>query len=243
MHHLFKKLLICTGLAASVLLTSCARPKNPDAPLDPYEKVNRRSFALNQALDSLLFRPLATSYATIVPGVMRKGVSNFFDNFEDVTTVANDVLQARFRQAYSDSWRVVFNTTFGIGGLFDFSTHMGLKKHYEDFGLTLAYWGGHQSAYLNLPLLGPSTFRDGFGKIVDLFALSPWPYIRPMSFDYELYGLYLLDVRSQLLQANGLLEQAFDPYVLMRDAYMQTRDKMIAENNTPAGGEQQYAAN
>src|SRR3990167_2493592 len=226
MHHLIKNFFMASTLAIATLLTSCARPVNPDSSVDPYEKINRHSFTVNRAIDSLLFRPLATTYAAILPGFARQGISNAFDNFEDVTTIANDILQARFKQAGSDTGRILINTTYGIGGLFDVASKMGIKKHYEDCGLTLAYWGQHQSAYFNIPIIGPSTFRDAFGKVVDLFALSPWPYIRPFSADYGLYGVYLLDVRSQLLPANQLIAQAFDPYVFVRDAYLQTRNKL-----------------
>ncbi len=242
MRYLWKKLIVSGCLTALTLMAGCARPVNKDSPIDPYEKINRKFFSFNRAVDSLVLRPVATAYATIIPGTLRKGVSNFFDNFEDVTTTANDVLQARFTQAYSDSWRVIFNSTIGIGGLFDVASHIGLHKHYEDFGLTMAYWGQNRSAYLDLPIIGPSTFRDSFGKMVDLFALSPWPYIRPMSLDYELYGVYLMDVRSQLLPANELIAQAFDPYVFVRDAYLQTRDKLVRDNETKPGGIERYSS-
>lgn len=223
-------LMIC--LLITIFLSGCA--KNPNASnIDPYEKINRFTFAFNQDLDHLIFRPVAKTYDTLVPPPLKKGITNFFNNIQEITTFPNDILQGKIRWAFVDFWRLVINSTIGIGGLFDVATKMGLPKHYEDFGMTLAVWdGGHKSPYLVLPVLGPSTFRAGFGKIFDVGA-SPYPYIQPRAIGWTAEAVRLLNERAKLLSANKLVDTAFDPYVFVRDAYLQRRNKLIRKNMKP----------
>jgi phospholipid-binding lipoprotein MlaA len=195
-------------------------------------------FALNNSLDAAIFKPLATLYQTVLPPFARKGVTHFFSNLDEIPTVANDALQGEGRHMGKDSARFVVNSTLGVGGLFDVATDIGLPKHYEDFGLTLAKWGYANSSYLVLPLWGPSTVRDTLGLPVDYYT-SVYPYLDP-SISWPLYGLEVVNSRANLLNYNGVYQQAFDPYVFVRNAYLQRRDRKIESN--ASGGSQQAQA-
>lgn len=139
-------------------------------------------------------------------------------------------LQGKLNYAVLDFWRFVLNTTIGVGGLFDVASAIGLPTHYQDFGLTLAYWsGGKPSSYLMMPLLGPGTFRDYFAAPAD-YATTPWSYMKPRWIGYSIFAVEVLDVRSRLLPADKLIDQSFDPYIFVRDAYLQRRNKLIEDN-------------
>ena len=198
-------------------------------PNDPHEDFNRHMFALNNSLDKAIFKPVATLYQTGLPAFAQKGISHFFSNLDEIPTVFNDVLQGDMHHAGQDSKRFLINSTAGAGGLVDMATEVGIKKHYEDFGLTLAKWGYTQSDYLVLPFWGPSTVRDTIGLPVD-YAASIYPYIdRDTSLD--LYILNIINARANLLSYQGVFVQAFDPYVFVRNAYLQRREAKIAQND------------
>ena len=224
------KILIC--ILVSVIITGCARkPSNPA--VDPYENFNRAMFAFNQDIDHLVYRPASKVYRAITPAFFRKGVSNVFENIGELTTLPNDILQGKVRYVFVDFWRFVLNSTFGIGGLFDVASKLGLPKHYEDFGMTLAYWsGGNRSPYFVIPLLGPSTFRTAFSLPFN-YIMSPWAYINPRSISGYSYLLKYLNLRTKLLLTDKLIDQAFDPYVFVRNAYLQYRNRQIDNNMKP----------
>ncbi len=192
--------------------------------IDPLEPLNRQFFAFNMVLDRSLLRPVAKVYDKVVPPYVACRVGNFFDNIDDLTNIANNALQFKLLDAWSDCWRFAFNTTFGLLGLYDVATCAGLPKHHQDFGLTLARYGFVNSMYLMVPFFGPSTLRDTIGWTVDWRYLSPWPYIRPNSLRYGLYGLRLVHKRAGLLAADPLIDDAMDPYLFVRDAYLQRRE-------------------
>lgn len=212
-------------------LVGCATNKGPVDPQDPYEHFNRKVFAFNMALDKALFRPVAKTYDTIFPWPVKKGVHNFFNNVGDITSAANELLQLDVPQAIADLARVVINTIVGIGGLFDVATRLGVERDAEDFGLTLAHWGAKDSPYLVLPFLGPATIRDAVALPVNYFLLSPWGYVKSPEIRYISAGLYFVQRRSELLIGDKVLEQSFDPYLFVRDAYLQRRAYLIDENN------------
>ena len=216
-------------IACSCLLTSCAR--SPSANQDPYEGYNRFMFGFNRAADKVLIKPITEVYNFITPPPLQRGISNAFDNLGEITTLPNDILQGKFKFALKDIARLVINTTIGIGGLFDVATHMGIHHHYEDFGMTLAYWEGNKvkSPYLVLPIFGPTTFRAGFGSLADL-ATNPLYYLKNEDIGYYALGLRYVNVRSNLLPAEKLIDSAFDPYAFVRDAYLQKRNRMLANN-------------
>jgi phospholipid-binding lipoprotein MlaA len=216
------------------VLAGCASvPGEPD-PRDPWEGFNRGVHAFNTDFDNKLFKPLAEQYVRTVPQPARTGVSNFFSNLGDIVVLTNDLLQLKFHQAASDFLRLLWNTTAGIGGLIDVATPMGLPKHKEDFGQTLGYWGVGPGPYLVLPFLGPSSLRDGAGLAVDYFQVNPIHDIKDEGTRYAVLGLELLNTRANLLHTTRLLEQgALDPYLFMRDAYLQMRENLVYDGNPP----------
>ncbi len=217
-------------LASTCLLslTGCAH-KATD-PSDPYEGFNRAMFGVNRVIDTVALKPAAKVYNFVTPNCLQKGITNGFDNIYEITTFPNDVLQGKVKFALVDMWRLIINSTIGIGGLFDVASRMGLPKHYQDFGMTLAYWEGtaKPAPYLVLPLLGSTTFRAGFGKIFDL-AASPWPYGDFSTFIYPQILNYV-SFRSNLLPADPLIWHSFDPYVFVRSAYLQRRSDLLETN-------------
>lgn len=198
---------------------------------DPYEEVNRKVFTFNDTLDTYFLVPVATFYNKVMPKPLNKGIYNIFSNLNNVPTVGNDVLQGNFYQATSDSWRFLINSTAGVGGMFDLASNMGLDANSEDFGLTLARWGYHDSSYLVLPFFGPSTVRDALGLPVDYSLFSPYNLIPGSRAQYTLYALNILSKRAYLLQYQDLYNQiALDRYVFIRNAYLQQRRNAIERN-------------
>ena len=141
------------------LLAGCATGPNAN-PEDPYESFNRGVYSFNDGLDKAVLKPVATAYHDVAPKPIRTGVSNFFGNLGDVWSFVNNLLQGRGSDALDSMVRVNVNTLFGLGGLLDIATEMGVQRHKQDFGLTLGHWGVQTGPYLVLPLLGPSTLRD-----------------------------------------------------------------------------------
>ena len=199
---------------------------------DPYENYNRHAFKLNQTLDKIFFKPIATVYKTILPWPITKGISNFFSNLEQVPTIINDLLQGEFYDATSDTWRLLINSTIGVAGFIDVATRIGLPDHHQDFGLTLAKWGYTSSAYLVVPILGPRTIRDTISWGMDYGVFSVYPYINDVPWRNGLiYGSFI-NARAQLLDFDQAIKQAsFDPYVFQRNAYLQRRNYLIRERN------------
>lgn len=221
-------LLPFAAIVAALSTVSCATSKNP---IDPYEKFNRHTYNLNKGLDRAIFKPLGTVYQTVLPDPVIKSLGNVYGNISDVITLANNILQGRFYDAWSDTWRIAVNTTIGIGGLFDVASSMGLEKHKQDFGLTMAAWGYKPSAFFVIPVFGPSTIRDTIGLPVDRFVFSPYSYMPNVSFRNWLYGANLIGQRASLLPLDRLIKAAaLDPYQFERDAYLQYRKTKIEQN-------------
>lgn len=215
-------------LTTLLLLTGCAKyaAEHPD----PFENYNRRMTHFNHRVDKFVFKPLANIYAGIVPDPMRRATDNVFSNLDEIPTIANDLLQGKFKNAWSDSQRFLINSTFGIAGMVDLAHKIGFEKHYQDFGLTLANWGHHHSAYFVLPLLGPSTIRDALGLIVDSF-FNPVSYIRPSYIPVAIATYRVIHKRADLLDAEQFMDvAALDRYSFMRDAYLQQRSFLIQGN-------------
>lgn len=212
-------------LSILFLLSACAgSPKHEQHPEDPFERFNREVFGFNNTVDRAVIKPTAYFYKNYVPKPARRGIGNFFSNFEEITTVANDVLQGKPKWAAHDFARLCINSTIGLFGIFDVAGEMGLDRRKEDFGQTLYVWGWKDSAYLILPLLGPSTIRDGIGLGVD-WGLSIWPWITKRDARLGLLALNLTHKRSEILHTETILDTiALDQYVLLRDAYLQRRD-------------------
>jgi phospholipid-binding lipoprotein MlaA len=186
---------------------------------DPFEGWNRAMFSFNQNADKYVLKPVAEGYEVVTPAPIRKGVSNFFNNLGEPITAVNSVLQLKPGKAARSLTRFVFNTTFGLLGIFDVAGAMGIERENEDLGQTLAYWGVGSGPYLVLPVLGPSNLRDLGGRFVD----RP---LNPISWQDEVGTTELLigdgiQTRAQLLGMEP--KSVGDPYVLMRSAYEQRR--------------------
>ena len=170
-----------------------------------------------------------------MPAPVRKSVNNFYNNLDLIPTVGNDLLQAKGKWAIRDSWRFIINSSLGVGGLFDVAKTFGLPPHSNDLGLTLAKWGDKNSPYLVIPLLGPSTLRDGAGWLFQFALYSPYVYIHNDTVVYSLLALRYVDLRSQLLDTDRIMDEALDKYSFMRDAYLQYRNNLIADNQADTG--------
>lgn len=215
--------LAVAGLLAC--LGGCAT-HNPEDPLGPY---NRAMFSVNEKVDKVVLKPVATGYRNVVPQPVRTGVTNFFGNLGDVWSMANDLMQGDVEHGASTFMRVGVNSTFGFLGLIDVASAMGIYKHPNDFGLTLARWGVGSGPYVVLPLFGPSDLRDTAGVGAELFY-GPLGYISPISTRYAADGLQLVNTRANLLGATDLFSQiALDPYTFARAGYMQRRASQVED--------------
>ena len=197
---------------------------------DPYEGFNRAMFSFNDHLDTYLAKPISDVYLWVTPGILKTGVSNFFGNLKDINVILNDHMQGKFEQGSEDAGRFLANSTFGLLGLFDVASDLGLQKHEEDFGQTLAVWGVPQGAYLVLPILGPTTSRGLPGGVVDM-AANPSFYVGFMP-------VQLVSMLNTRANAEGALkfidEAAIDPYVFTREAYLQNQQHLISDGNVTA---------
>ena len=224
-------------LLSIALLSACTSLPNGPSEGDPFESYNRAMFSFNDGLDEYFLKPIAEGYDAALPSPVKTGVSNFFSNIGDIFVVLNDILQFKFIQALQDTSRFIFNSTFGLYGLIDVATPMGLPKHYEDFGQTLATWGVADGPYIVLPFFGPSTLRDTAGLVVET-AYDP---VYEIENDDERYGTIMLrtvDTRYKLLKASRIVEQAaLDKYSFIRDAYLQHRKSRIYDGNPPEENE------
>ncbi len=219
-----------SALGLALALTGCATSGNPK---DPIEGYNRAMFAINDGVDQAVVRPVAVGYDAVLPSPIRKGVTNFFGNIADVFTGVNNILQGKIASGVSDFGRVVVNTTIGILGLFDVASEVGMEKHDEDFGQTFGSWGIPSGAYVVLPLLGPSTVRDTFGKVLDM-ETNPVANINDVATRNSLLLLSVVDLRASLLPADKLVEAAaLDKYSYVRDAYLQHRVNVIYDGEPP----------
>lgn len=216
------------GLLAlfAVLLAGCGTIAKPRTD-DPLERFNRKVYAFNDAADKAVIRPVAVTYRKITNDTTRRLISNFYANIKMPITIINDLLQIEPKSALRNSGRFAVNTTVGIIGLFDPASEIKLTPDDTDFGVTLAKWGMPEGPYLVLPLIGPTTGRDAFRLPVDNF-FDPlfWYGLHndgsPIS-QYSPNWFYLVTLRSRGIEAEGLLEGVFDPYIFQRDAYRQRR--------------------
>lgn len=223
------------GVALCAALTACATNTGTTDARDPYESFNRSVYRFNEGLDRAILKPVATGYRTVVPAPARTGVSNFFGNLEDVRSFANQVLQLKGEAAMTSLFRVLVNTTFGLGGVLDVATEMRLERQHSDFGLTLGHWGLPSGPYLVLPLLGPSSVRDTAGLPLD-YVSHPVTYLEPRSHSYALRGLDIVNTRANLLRAGETLDQAaLDRYIMLRDLYLAQRERALGHESADDG--------
>lgn len=227
---MFKNIILLLSLT---LLSACATVPGGPTEGDPFESYNRAMFSFNDGLDEYFLKPIAQGYDAVLPSPVKTGISNFFSNIGDIFVILNDLLQFKFSQAIEDTGRFIFNSTIGLYGLIDVATPMGLNKHNEDFGQTLATWGVSDGPYIVLPFLGSRTLRD----TTDVFVEPQVDPIYDIEKDETRYGAIFLrtvDFRYRLLKASNIAEQAaIDKYSFIRDAYLQHRKNLIHDGNPP----------
>jgi phospholipid-binding lipoprotein MlaA len=227
----FRALNLIFVWAVVAVTSGCATSGAPKA--DPFEGVNRATYAFNDAVDRTVLKPVAQGYQAITPEFARTGISNAFGNVGDITTAANNLLQGKASDAVSDLGRVLVNSTLGILGLFDVASPMGLDKHNEDFGQTLGRWGIDSGPYLVVPFLGPSTLRDISARPVDSYA-GFYRNVEHVPTRNSLFALQIIDARAQLLGASKTLDEAaLDKYQFLRDAYLQRRLNQVYDGKVP----------
>lgn len=206
---------------------------------DPLEPLNRVIYNFNEAVDNAIVLPIAKGYRAITPSFVQTGVRNFFSNLEDVRVMTNNLLQAKLQAGTSDFLRIAINSTFGLLGLLDVASEMGLKKNNEDFGQTLGRWGFGSGPYLVLPLLGPSNFRDSFGSFVDLQYLDPVHHIEDVGPRNRTYALRAISNRSDLIEAKAAVDMAaLDGYEFTRDFYLERRRALVYDGRPPRDAEE-----
>lgn len=214
-------------------LCGCAAnpAKYPASPHDPIQGFNRGVYKFNDALDRGVAKPVAKAYRAVTPQPVRTGIGNFIANLEMPMVLVNDLLQGKLRAAWSDTGRLLLNTTMGIGGFFDVATKAGIDHNDEDFGQTLGKWGVPPGPFIVLPFLGPSDLRDAPSRAVDAFS-NPATYVNPEArWGYK--ALDLLNTRYELLPLDATLDKAYDKYAFMRDAYLQNRAYKVSDGNVP----------
>ena len=222
-----RALVLALALAAAGCATTSADPR------DPLEGVNRAMFAFNDAVDENALQPAARLYRNVTPRALRDMVRNFFNNLDDLFIGANNLLQGKAEDAVNDWLRFAFNTTFGLLGIHDWASDMGLEKHNEDFGQTLGRWGMGDGVYLVLPLLGPSTLRDTAALPID-WEGDPVYGHTPVDERNALTAARTIARRADLLEASRALEEAaLDRYVFLREATLQRRRSLIYDGRPP----------
>ena len=196
---------------------------------DPFEDLNRDIFIFNEKLDEKLLKPAAIAYRKVTPQFARSGVTNFFNNLEEIDTTINQVLQGEIKYAFNDAGRFVINTTIGLFGLIDVASKMGLERHEEDFGQTLGVWGFDSGPYIMIPFLGPSNPRDLLSRPISSF-LSGTFAMEDDDVKITLVGIDALETRERLLDAETLI--IGDKYIFVKDAYVQSREYEINNGST-----------
>jgi phospholipid-binding lipoprotein MlaA len=232
MNSLVKRSLLIIGFA--LLLPACATTSNPD----PLEGINRGIYKFNEVADDYVIKPVAVTYTKVAPSPIRKGVNNFFNNIQTLTTVLNDLLQLKFTHAFTDAGRFVINSTFGLAGLIDVASMDNIERRVEDFGQTLGYWGVGNGPYILLPILGPSTLRDSAGLAFDTYtsdAIYAVHQAGNVKTSNILRGSQIIDKRVILLDATDIADSAsLDPYAFTRDGYIQRRQGLVDDSFTKA---------
>jgi len=224
---------LCALLVAAALAGAAGCASTSGDPRDPLEGYNRAMFAVNDVVDEALFRPVARAYKAVAPVLLRGMVRNFFANLEDPLIGANNMLQGKFLDGWTDWMRFAFNTVFGVFGINDVASEMGLEKHNEDFGQTFGRWGAGDGPYLVLPFFGPSTLRDTGGLALDV-AADPVSRHRPVDEGNAATAARVVSRRADLLDASRLLDEAsLDRYVFLRDAYLQRRRSLVYDGSPP----------
>ena len=220
--HIYKFLV---AILVTFFMFGCASQQNKD----PLEGLNRTVYKFNDVVDNAALKPVAKGYQAITPDLVQTGVNNFFKNIRDAVTLINELFQFKFKQGFNTASRITVNTTVGVLGVFDVHSKSGGIRTKEDFGQTLGYYGFDSGAYLVLPIIGPSSTRDGIGFAIDAVYFDPITYINDNTSRYITTAVLIVDKRAELLDDTNIRDQAFDPYAFMRDSYMQYRENLVKD--------------
>ncbi len=228
-------LWLAVGWSVFTVMTGCAMTQSADLEVsdnDPLESVNRPIYWVNDFLDRRIAEPVVDAYVDYTPRPIQKSVSNFFDNVAYPNVILNDFLQGKGKQGIEDSGRFLVNSTFGFFGIWDMATPLGLKAHDEDFGQTLGVWGMDENVYLVLPFIGPNSTRDaldlGVNTVTNILFYVSTPVVVPVAL------LGFIDKRAKLGEAVRFRdENAVEPYLFTREAYLQHRKFLIYDGDPP----------
>ncbi|MGA7801211.1 MAG: VacJ family lipoprotein [Gammaproteobacteria bacterium] len=215
-----------TVLCAALALAGCAAaPARPDAP-DPLRSFNRSMFTFNQKLDRYVMEPVSNAYIKVTPQPVRTGVTNVFRNLGYPYVILNDLLQGRFKAAVVTGDAFFWNSTVGIGGIFDIGNKFGLNALDQNFGATAGVWGIGEGAYLVLPFVGPSSVRALPGIPLAIFS-NPLYYANSSTAQYAASALNAVNTRASLRVQIQLVNQSLDPYSFVRSGYRQRQNNLI----------------
>ena len=226
-----------TALVLVSMLSACASvPKEQRVEHDPWEPLNRTMYSINTNIDKVTLKPVAKGYQKVVPRFARTGVTNFMKNLVIPRSSVNNFLQGKPRAGFTELGRFILNSTFGLGGLLDIATDAGIEARREDFGQTLAVWGVPSGPYVMLPGLGPATLRDAVAWPVEIMSSLLYHYDNTSVRD-KLYVLRSIELRERLLTAEKFLEDSKDPYITLRESFLQNREFAIYDGNPPEDDE------
>ncbi|UAK24129.1 MlaA family lipoprotein [Sphingomonas nostoxanthinifaciens] len=238
-----RALRAAVSLAALTLVSACATTPGQDrlAERDPLEKLNRKIWGVDMFADRILIKPVAKGYRSVTPQPARQGLTNFFSNVTEPWSFVNNLLQGKPARAGRNLKRFVVNTTIGVGGLFDHASKIGITPAQEDLGQTMAVWGFNGGPYLVLPLLGPSTMRDGIGAAAAAYgdpvnvAINQWDINVWYKRGYR--AVQIVSARSDLIESGGdaFLQSSLDPYAAARSAFLQRRRAQIMDQEDAGG--------
>jgi phospholipid-binding lipoprotein MlaA len=219
-------------LAIALSLCGCASvPAGKADPRDRLERFNRSMYGFNKAADRAIVQPVARGYRELMPQPVRRGITNFMENYTYPRTIVNDLLQGKLADGGRDTLRLVFNTVGGLGFL-DPASRFGLTANDEDFGQTLGRWGVPIGSYLVLPVLGPSTLRDAVGRVPDEYTTGRH-YVDDEYVRYGMAAVDVIDRRASLLDVEQVLAETFDEYAFVRNAWLQRREYRVRDGDVP----------
>ncbi|MCH7821793.1 MAG: VacJ family lipoprotein [Proteobacteria bacterium] len=225
-------LLLIAGQLAACATNPQNDDESPSAEYDPWEPMNRKVYGLNVAIDTISTRPIAKAYKKVMPPFARRSVSNVFDNLTTPRSALNNFLQGKPARGFNEIGRFLFNSTIGIGGLIDIATLGGMERYDEDFSQTFAVWGLPEGPYIMLPIFGPHSLLDAVSLPINIYS-NLQVHIDDTSLRDKLYGLRLIDARQRLLAAGKLLDDSQNPYITIRESYLQNREYKIYDGDPP----------
>ncbi|MDJ0750939.1 MAG: VacJ family lipoprotein [Woeseiaceae bacterium] len=228
-------------LAVVLAATGCASiPEDQRVDHDPLEPLNRGIYGFNDAVDRATLKPIARGYNKVVPEPVRNGVTNFSQNLFTPRSAVNNFLQGKPKDGFSELARFLVNTTVGIGGIFDVAAKSGVEAKTEDFGQTAAVWGVPDGPYVVIPFLGPSTLRDAVLRPLDSVADPLYHYDDDHTVRNSLYAVRLINLRARLLSIEELLDDSADPYVTLRESFLQNREFEVYDGDPPLDDDEFY---